>query len=362
MNQEQDNRMNVLLISSMSDETMGGVSSWTKEYINYCANTSINCILVNTKFIGERNTNESMFKISDELKRNRRIKNDLKKALKSSIKIDVAHINTSCSMLGVFRDVQLANLIKKANIKIVVHFHCDVEYQIRRWKKGVRFFSLLCLRKLIKTANAIITLSSRSDNYIVSSFDRETQIIPNFINKDLIIDIYDRIMNFTCANAVFVGHVIYEKGIKELLQIADRHPEIVFSLLGEVSQDVLQEKVPGNIKFLGSLPRKAVIDKMDQSDFFIFPSHSEGFSVALLEAMARGLPVIATDVGSNRDMIENKGGFISAVGDVDKMSSDIELIKDVEVRKRMSEFNIHKVVTCYSSDTVLSQYIGVYNQ
>lgn len=354
--------MDVLLISSMSDETIGGISSWTKEYKKYCADQKINLVLVNTKFIGARNTNESKFKITDEFKRNKRIKRDLNQALHSSIKFGIAHLNSSCSMLGVFRDVKFAKKIKKANVSLVVHFHCDVAYQVNRWKKGIRFFSLLCLKKLIKIANDVVTLSSSSDNYIKSTFGKATHIIPNFIHSDMIIDVNDCTVNPTCSNAVFVGHVIYEKGIKELLQIANKHPEIVFSLVGEVSQDVLQEAIPDNIIFLGSLSKKEVFEILDKSDFFIFPSHSEGFSMALLEAMARGLPAIATDVGANRDMLENKGGYISAVGDVDKMSNDIELLKDVDTRKKMAEFNIRKVVTCYSCDKVFPQYIEVYRQ
>ena len=49
---------------------------------------------------------------------------------------------------------------------------------------------------------------------------------------------------------------------------------------------------------------------LDKADVFLFPSYTEGFSISLTEAMASGLPCIASDVGANQDMLENHGGIL----------------------------------------------------
>ena len=102
--------------------------------------------------------------------------------------------------------------------------------------------------------------------------------------------------------------------------------------------------------------------QLDNADVFVFPSLTEGFSNALLEAMARGLPVIATDVGAARDMIENSGGIIVPVHDVNAMQHALNNMERVETRKVMSEWNINKVKSCYEYDQVLKNIFHIYKE
>ena len=93
---------------------------------------------------------------------------------------------------------------------------------------------------------------------------------------------------------------------------------------------------------------------------YLFPSHSEGFSIALVEAMARGLPVIASDVGSNRDMIENQGGVIIEVGNVEQIVQAIIKLQDSDERRRMSAWNINKAIKHYTVKAVCEKLIYIY--
>jgi glycosyltransferase involved in cell wall biosynthesis len=77
----------------------------------------------------------------------------------------------------------------------------------------------------------------------------------------------------------------------------DRAPSWAQSLLARASQSHLAEK----IKFVGH--QEAPLTFLRSVDVFVLPSRSEGMSNALLEAMAIGLPCIATDVGSNRELL-----------------------------------------------------------
>lgn len=73
----------------------------------------------------------------------------------------------------------------------------------------------------------------------------------------------------------------------------------------------------------------------------------EGFSNALCEAMAAGLPCIVTDWAANADMIENKGGVVIPIKDYKSVTNALDTITDPELRRQMSAFNIKKVKDIY---------------
>lgn len=91
--------------------------------------------------------------------------------------------------------------------------------------------------------------------------------------------------------------------------------------------------------------RKDVKELYKIADIFCFPSYREGLSVALIEGMASGLPVICSNIRGNTDLIENnKGGYLCNP----KLSGDFaitikNLAKDKKLRKKMSEFNKLKI-------------------
>lgn len=101
----------------------------------------------------------------------------------------------------------------------------------------------------------------------------------------------------------------------------------------------LQEKV----EFLGY--RQDVKEILKASDIFCFPSKQEGLPVALMEAMASGLPVICSDIRGNKDLIEDKkGGYLLKSYDMDEYSIKIqELIENKVLREEMGNFNLEKI-------------------
>lgn len=80
---------------------------------------------------------------------------------------------------------------------------------------------------------------------------------------------------------------------------------------------------------------------LQSADIFLFPSLREGLSVSLMEAMAEGLPIIASDIRGNRDLvIHNEGGYLHQPRDVEGFSRCLTtLIQDKEIREKMGHRN-----------------------
>ena len=341
--------MNILLISGINEAMPGGISSWTIQYIEFAKNSN-NIYLVNT--IGGNGLKHYIGRLISCTSQVRRfLKNDA---------IDIAHINDSCSSLGIIRDFFLAKMLKRKGIKIVLHFHCDIEFQISKWGRFTNRVSMHCFKRLLNMCDESITLSKQSHDYLVYSFGKQSHIIPNFLSDEFIIE-----NTFTVhkkmSKLIFVGHVTEEKGMVELLQCAKLHPELDFEVIGQGDQNMLSQlESQDNIHCMGMMRKIEVFNELLQADVFFFPTHSEGFSIALLEAMAAGIPCIATDVGSNLDMLENKGGIVVSAKNVEEMLGAMNIISDYNTRCCMSKWNKKKVQEYYSVESVMKMYLDLY--
>ena len=94
------------------------------------------------------------------------------------------------------------------------------------------------------------------------------------------------------------------------------------------------------------------------------PSEQESFGLAALEAMAVQVPVIATHVGGLPEVVDDGAtGFLSAVGDVDKIANDAaRLINDKQLRRQMGRRARASATSRYSTDLIIPQYVEFYER
>ena len=171
--------------------------------------------------------------------------------------------------------------------------------------------------------------------------------------------------------ALCVSNFYPYKGHEELVEAAVRvvptFRSIIFLLVGRDSgtmeatrAHVRERAIEGSFRFLGS--RTDVPDLLRASDLFVHPSREEGFSNAILEAMAAGLPVVACDVGGNPEAVvdgetgrlvppRNAAAFASAVA---------ELLADPEKRKTMGEAGRLRATGRFSLDRMVGEMESLY--
>ena len=107
-----------------------------------------------------------------------------------------------------------------------------------------------------------------------------------------------------------------------------------------------------------------ISDYLGVADVFLLPSELESFGLAALEAEACEVPVIATRIGGIPEVVsDGETGFLSDIGDTEKMSDDVmKLLKDEDMRVEMGAKARESAVSRYSSDLIIPQYISFYEK
>lgn len=345
--------MRILLVSAIPPPC-GGIATWTTKYIDYCRQHHIAYSLVNIALTGDRITQVNRRRnLKDEIFRTYSIVKQVGKEVKSA-NVDVMHINTSCGQFGLFRDYLCVRKAAKHGIPVVLHCHCNVQDQIRSK------FCAFVLKKMSGLSRCILVLNQKSLSYMQSITSTETKIIPNFIEDSLIQSKHE--ISDTICSVLFVGHVQPAKGVPEIFEAAKARKDIRFILVGPVKDTFASTEFPSNVTLVGKKSFDEVRAFYDEADVYLFPSHSEGFSLSLLEAMAAGLPCIATDVGANKDMIEPGGGIVIQAGCPGNIVSALDRLSDRTIREKMSQWNIETVKNRYRLDFVMRSMMNIYQE
>lgn len=351
-------KIRVLLVSPLPcSASFGGIGIWTARFAEALKQKqNVEIRIVNS--IPVDNNGKDIARSKNIFKKfncNIRILKNIKREL-NNFKPNIVHLNSSCTPFACVRDYLFLKTILKKHIPTVLHCRCNIEDQISNNKLGLFFF-----KKNIRLASRVLVLNKNSNHFVSTLQNTEVQCltVPNFLQKNCVAE--HKTIKKHIENVSFVGHLVKQKGIEEIVTLANEFPNLHFTLAcGYTEQYPNRSLFPQNVEITGNLPIHDVFQILDKSDVFLFPTHSEGFSNALLEAMARGLPVITTNVGANTDMLENKGGIIVDVKSNKQLKNALIKIDDELIRKEMSVWNIDKVKSSYIEDVVPNNILNIY--
>jgi glycosyltransferase involved in cell wall biosynthesis len=151
---------------------------------------------------------------------------------------------------------------------------------------------------------------------------------------------------------LFVGRLSAPKGVYDLFdaipRVIERHPETRFVLVGVAESDAMEpviraeaqrRGIAARVTFLGALAGREKVAAFVNSQMIVVPSWTEGFPLVIAEAMAAGLPVIATGVGAIPDFVtDGEDGFLIAPRDPPALADRIcRLLDDEDLRRRISQ-------------------------
>jgi glycosyltransferase involved in cell wall biosynthesis len=128
---------------------------------------------------------------------------------------------------------------------------------------------------------------------------------------------------------LYVGRLSSEKKIDQLKHVLETVPNTHLALVGDgPARDDLKTHFAGtNTTFMGYMTGEALSQAYASADIFVFPSAMETFGLVVIEAMAAGLPVVASRVGGVRDVVEEgRTGYTFEVGDTSALVEGIRQI------------------------------------
>ena len=171
---------------------------------------------------------------------------------------------------------------------------------------------------------------------------------------------------------ISVGRLIPEKGYADLIDAFTRAfpslPQPAKLLIAgkgpwktELQAQIDKNEMTESIKLIGERDDVPVL--LAAGDIYISSSHYEGQSLAVLEAMFSGLPVIATDVGDNRQIISADCGLVLPAAQPDKLAESITyLAQDPAERKRLGQNANRCVQEKYSSAVWADNLLALYDE
>jgi glycosyltransferase involved in cell wall biosynthesis len=172
-----------------------------------------------------------------------------------------------------------------------------------------------------------------------------------------------------------VGNIRPVKGIDILVQTAAivvrQIPNALFLVIGKNSDPEYMQKVKAEIERLGVSwnvrfwgESEEVVSLLRQSNVFFLPSRSEGFSNALIEAMACCLPCVATNVGGNAEAVsDGKSGYLTNSEDAEGAAARIlTLLRDDYAAREMGVAGRKIVERRFTADTMIEQLVGHYER
>lgn len=172
-----------------------------------------------------------------------------------------------------------------------------------------------------------------------------------------------------------VGNIRPVKGFDVLVEAAAmvvyHFPNTMFIVAGKVLDeahaDALRERIKelslgDQFHFVGEVAD--VTGMLQRATVFALPSRSEGFSNAIVEAMAQGVPVVATDVGGNAEAVDHEiTGLIVLSGQPALLAQALcRLLADESLRRSMGAAGQHRVEVCFSTENMMRLTVETYTR
>lgn len=313
--------------------------------------------------------NEILRAYKDFIKFKKKIKNDSIKLVQTS---------TSLGLFSVIRDGLFILYANKKGIKTIVFF--------RGWDKNFeqkleRYFLAMFKYFFFRTDSIIVLASDFQNKLIQWGYLKRINIESTIIDEGLIDNISfktieklrsDRVSKKE-VNILFLARIEIPKGVYEVIKTflllsnlnSDFRISLKFAGSGKELENLKQyvrTRNYKNIEFLGHIEGENKRQAFLNSDFYLFPTYTEGMPNSVLEAMAFGLPIITRKVGAIPDIITiGENGFYTDSKEPKVFASFIQkLLDNRSLYTFISKNNYNKAIENYTTKKVVKRIENIY--
>ncbi len=282
---------------------------------------------------------------------------------------DVVHLNPSFDLKSLIRELNIIALCKLYRRSTLVQFHGgDLTTFMRNDHLPIY------LRLIFNWASCLVVLTHIQKKPLLKHCaEQKISVIPNMIDTSLF-QWKDRSQN-SQYRILYMSKIESKKGAVDVMDsiqfVLGRFSNVKFLFAGDgpdkekLKLFCCKNRFEEHVKFFGYVHDQRKINFLCRGDIFLFPSHyQEGMPYALLEAMAAGLPVIATSTGGIPEIIEhNINGILISPGEPTKLSQAInKLLANHQLREEFGTKNRYKAETEYDIKVVCEKFTRLYRK
>jgi len=287
-------------------------------------------------------------------------------------RFDLVYMTIAVSGSALLKDSLVILLTKALRKKIVIHLHglgiaderkkhVFMDWYYRFVFKGTSVIHLSNV--LLRDVEGLVPVSHQ---FVVGNGVERSG------NKE------EPVRNEACPKLLYLSHLIEFKGYFELLQAANilknRGHKFMLNFVGGWAGNssarekfynfLTKNKLDKFVELSGPQYGQGKEKAFMEASVFILPSHNECFPLCILEAMAHGLPVIATNVGAISEILEDeKTGYIVPAKNPGALADKLEtLLNNPELRKQMGAAGREKFLRCYTLSAFEDRLQGVLEQ
>lgn len=296
-------------------------------------------------------------------------------------KPSIIYLPIAQNKVAFLRDALYILIAKLFCRKVIVHL---MGSNFRNFYDSVSRNYQFLIKRILSLTDGLILQSDLFKSQFKDLFDiRKIAVLPSCIDTDKIKRVIVASPHSNKTSVVlFIGHLSCAKGFHDLINavpiILSGCPNTEFWFLGEIinnernilmnlarekiiNSERIQKKFASSLKYLGIIEYFQVLSKMKQADIFTLPSYSEGFSMAALEAMACGLPVVVTKVGAFPDFVKDGiNGFLIEPGDFGQLAEKIIfLLRNRQLCANMAEINRISAEQNYSAWKIVPEMASI---
>jgi rhamnosyl/mannosyltransferase len=253
--------------------------------------------------------------------------------------------------------------------RLIIHYHSDVVRQ----KKLAKLYRPL-LERAMARPDAILVWSDEliESSPVLSQWREKCSVIPFGIDLGpfLAIDGAERRTRTGAPRIAAVGRLSYYKGFHHLIDAAaELNCEVMIAGQGEwrnvLEQRILERSVSDRVHLLGEVTFAQLISLYQSADIFCLPSceRSEAFGLAMVEAMAAGLPVVSTDLPTGVRAVNRQGetGIVVAPGSSEALAGALrQLAPDRQLREKMGAAGRLRARKLFSREVMGQSILGLY--
>lgn len=245
------------------------------------------------------------------------------------------------------------------------HIHLDYAWARNMvWNLTVRYYNRCNI--------AISPTHSLKEGLEEHGLTVPVKLVPNILDTNLYAPSHVRRPN-THKTLVYMGRLSYEKSIDDVLRamahVVKRMPNTLLLVVGDGPERSNLERLTAelgiaeNCIFTGFLFGNELIETLGQADVYLTGSKSENMPLALIEAMAVGLPIVAVrSLGLEEMLVHRKNALLTAPGSpLEIADRTIELLENDILRRQYAEAS-RTMALAYSPSAVMNRVIEIYTQ